>query len=148
MLSKLWLIVSGGSSAETSTSIASKSRIARAYSARLRRWNGRQPGSGLVAAASSIRVSSAATRASMVDWSGRLIPAGGIWPARSLRIIFSVTSAVVCARAASNAASVSPLVFSLSLWHPVQNCLTTAVCAAGDVKSALSDCAGFVAAVR
>ena len=50
--------------AATSTSIPSKSRIERAYSARLSRWNVRLPGFGLAAAASSIGASRAAMRAS------------------------------------------------------------------------------------
>ena len=49
-LSKPWLIVSGGRYVETSTSTLSRSRTAFAYSARFRRWNGREPGFGLSAA--------------------------------------------------------------------------------------------------
>ena len=45
-MSKPWLMVSGGSSALTSTSSASRSLTARAYSTRLSRWNGRRPGFG------------------------------------------------------------------------------------------------------
>ena len=44
MLSKPLLTVSGGRNELTSTSKPSRSRTARAYSARLSRWNGRQPG--------------------------------------------------------------------------------------------------------
>ena len=43
-------MVSGGRNASTSTSRSSRSCTARAYSARFRRWNGREPGLGLSAA--------------------------------------------------------------------------------------------------
>ena len=71
-------------------STPSMSLIARPYSARLRRWNGRDPGLGLTSAARSIRDSSATASALICSGSGRRALAGGIMPARSLRIIFSV----------------------------------------------------------
>ena len=48
-------MVSAGSSAVTSMSRASRSLTARAYSARLRRWKLRDPGTGVRAASASIR---------------------------------------------------------------------------------------------
>ena len=93
MLSKPSLIVSGGRYADTSTSMASRSRTARAYSARFNRCDGREPGLGWRAAARSMRVSNPSIREAMADGSGRLAPAGGIMPALSFRIIFSVVAA-------------------------------------------------------
>ena len=57
MLSKPRLESSAGSSVEESTSSASRSRIALAYSARFMRWSGARPGLGLAAAARSTAVS-------------------------------------------------------------------------------------------
>ena len=58
MLSKLALIESSGSHEPASTVIASRSRTARAYSARFSRWNTRVPGLGRATAAAFIFVSS------------------------------------------------------------------------------------------
>ncbi len=52
--------------------------------------------------------------------SGRLAPAGGIMPTRSLRIIFSATAPLSAARAASKEASVRPPAFPRSLWQLTQ----------------------------
>ena len=99
----------------TSTSRSSRSWTACEYSARVRRWNGRQPGFGLLAANSSIRASSAAASWSICAASGRLAPGGGIIPARSLRIIFSMTSGCSWAFIASKLASDSPPALPRSL---------------------------------
>ena len=59
-------------------------------------------------------------------------PAGGIMPARSLRIIFSATRRVAQQRcAASNDASDSSPALPRSLWQPTQYCLTSAVSSRG-----------------
>jgi hypothetical protein len=60
-----------------------------------------------------------------------LAPGGGIIPARSLRIIFSVTSACSAAFVTSYEASVSPPAFARSLWHVTQYCLINAFWSAG-----------------
>ncbi len=104
----------------TSTAMPSNCSTALAYSARFSRWNGRQPGLGFTAAVSSMRDSSAVVSAAMVLASGRLAPAGGIMPARSLRIIFSTSSGCSCARIALNPASDSPPALARSLWHVAQ----------------------------
>ena len=90
---------------------------ARAYSARFSRWNGRQPGFGLSAAAASIRVSSASTNAGCVAASGRRAPGGGIMPARSLRIIFSATSACCVDLRRVEPGERQLAAFLRSLWH-------------------------------
>ena len=56
----------------------------------------------------------------MVGASGRLAPAGGIIPARSLRIIFSTTSGCSCAFIALKLASDSPPALARSLWQVAQ----------------------------
>ncbi len=56
----------------------------------------------------------------MVAASGRFAPAGGIMPARSLRMIFSTTSGCSCARIALNPASERPPAFARSLWQVAQ----------------------------
>ena len=119
-LSKPWLMVSGGSSAETSTSTSSRSFTARAYSARLSRWKGRQPGFGLTAANSSSRASRACTRPSSAPSGGRFAPAGGIIPARSLRTIFSAVAGDSWASIALKPASDSPPALARSLWQVAQ----------------------------
>jgi hypothetical protein len=58
----------------------------------------------------------------------RRAPGGGIMPARSLRIIFSATSACCGASPTTNDASDSPPDFPRSLWQPAQYCRTSAVC--------------------
>ena len=62
--------------------------------------------------------------------SGRFAPAGGIMPARSLRIIFSVTSPWVAACAASNDASERPPALRGRYDRSRSTCLTIAVCSA------------------
>ncbi len=95
----------------------------------------------------SIRDSKEAT----IDWitagSGRRAVAGGIMPLRSLRIIFSVSSPFSSILAASKLTSDRPPALLRSLWHPVQYCLTTAVCSAGSIVVAVGGCetAGFTA---
>jgi hypothetical protein len=142
MLSKLWLIVSGGRNAATSTVMPRRSLIDAAYSARLSRWNVRRPGFGRVTAAASIRVSSAEASAVTTAGSGRSAPAGGIMPARSLRIIFSATSAVWSARAGSNVSSTRPPFAPPLSWHSRQNSLMTAFCASTDISEGV--CAGVI----
>ncbi len=73
--------------------------------------------------------------------SGRFAPAGGIMPARSLRIIFSATAALSVTRAASNDARVNPPALPRSLWHVTQYCLTRADCdSAPSVSAAAGVC--------
>ena len=67
-----------------------------------------------------MRVSSAAVSASMAASSGFFAPGGGIMPARSLRIIFSMTSGCSWARIASKLANESPPALPRSLWHVAQ----------------------------
>ncbi len=98
MLSKFAILVSSGRNSPASTSRPSRSRTDCAYSARFRRWNDRRPGEPDAALASEA-ASSVAARASSAASEGRRPPAGGIWPARTLRIIFSVTSRFSPARA-------------------------------------------------
>ena len=70
--------------------------------------------------------------------SGRFAPGGGIMPARSLRIIFSVTSPWLAACAASNDASERPPAFdAVVMTGRAGTCLTSAVCSA-----VVSDSAG------
>ena len=120
MLSKFALIVSSGSQLPASTSSPSRSPMARAYSARLRRWN-------VPAARVRLRrrggvhrrLERARSAPRSVAGSGRREPGGGIMPACSLRIIFSASSACCAALAMSNAASDGPLVMR-GLWQPAQ----------------------------
>src|SRR5437773_6377788 len=126
-------MVSGGRNAVTSTSIPTRSRTACWYSARLSRWNGRQPGFGLSAAAASIFVSSESTNDLMTAGSGRFAFGGGIMPARSLRIIFSATSGCCSTFAVSKPASVSPPALPRSLWHVAQYWAINWFCDSGDI---------------
>ncbi len=125
MLSKLALTGSSGSQSPASTSRSSRSRMACAYSARLRRWKGRLPGSGAIAAASSRRRSRISTRFSNAAASGRLGPGGGIMPARSLRTIRSATSACSTASRTSNRSRDRLPRSVRSLWHVLQVPWTT-----------------------
>ena len=100
-------------------------RSPRAYSARLRRWNGRRPGFGRSAAARSIRVSIDDANAVSVASSGRFAPAGGIMPARSLRIIFSATSGCCSIVGRVERRERKPPALPRSLWHVAQYCLTS-----------------------
>src|SRR5215204_3949800 len=127
MLSKLALLVSSGSHLLASTSRVSRSRTDRSYSARLRRWKDRVPGSGFVAAARSTRRSRVSARATRVSPPGRLRPGGGIIPARSFAIIFSAVSGVEAAAATSKLARTRLPDFCRSLWQVLQVALTTAV---------------------
>ena len=120
MLSKLALTGSSGSQSPASTSRSSRSRMACSYSARLRRWKGRLPGSGASAAASSRRRSSVSTSVSSAAPSGRRGPGGGIMPARSLRTIRSATSACSAASLTSNRSSDRLPRRERSLWHATQ----------------------------
>src|SRR5262245_20036333 len=129
MLSKPWLIVSGGRYAVTSMSTSSRSLTDCAYSARVSRWNGRHPGLGFDAAQRSMRLSSAVRSACSVASSGRRAPAGGIMFSRSLRMMCSAISGCSVARVTSNVASDRPPALPRSLWQPMQYCLT--VCVAG-----------------
>ena len=131
----------------------------RAYSARFRRWNVRRPGFGRGSAAASSCASSDAASAS----SGRLGRAlvrrrGGIMPARSLRIIFSATSARCSAFAGSKSSRTrSPFALSAS-WHSRQYLLDDGalVGRGGAVRGARRDgcaarrsgCAGLGARAR
>ena len=71
MLSKFALIVSSGRKSPALISSPKRSRTARAYSARFRRWNVRLPGFGLAAAALSSVASSVSTSARSVSAAGR-----------------------------------------------------------------------------
>jgi len=93
MLSKPWLESSGGRRVAGSTSSASRSRTELAYSNRLSRCRAGLPGLGFTAAAESSADSRVAATALSAAVPGRRAPAGGIRPARSLRIIFSASSA-------------------------------------------------------
>ena len=53
-------------------------------------------------------------------------------PTRSLRVIFSASSACCSTCAGSKLSSDMPPVFSLSLWQPKQYCLINAVCDSAD----------------
>ena len=94
-LSKPYAESSGGSSVEGSTSSASRSRIAFAYSARFRRCRTGRPGLGLAVAARSSDVVSHETSATRVPASGCGALCGGIIPTRTFLIAFSQTSAPV-----------------------------------------------------
>src|SRR5258705_9041815 len=75
----------------------------------------------------SIAVSSDAAKFLNVSISGRGLPAFGIKPTRTLRIIFSVSSGVFSTCARSNCASdILPDLF-LSLWQPTQYLLISAL---------------------
>ena len=69
-------------------------------------------------------------------------------PARSLRIIFSVSSPFSSIFAASKLATTDPPALPRSLWHVAQYCLTIAVCSAASIVDAAGACdtAGFTAA--
>src|SRR4051794_25996398 len=110
----------------------SRSFTAAWYSARFSRWNGRQPGFGFSVEAASIFASSVSTNALIVAASGRRAPGGGIMPARSLRIIFSVTSACSVTLLASNPASTRSPDFIFSLWQVPQFCATSLFCSSID----------------
>src|SRR5262245_18098039 len=129
MLSKPLLRVSGGRNEFTSTSMPSRSRTARAYSARFSRWNGRHPGLGFNAATLSIRDSNESTSARTAAASGCRAVGGGIMPARSFRTIFSAVSAFASTFAASKPARTSPPALPRSLWQPEQYCATSWFCA-------------------
>ena len=116
-------MLSGGRNGVTSTFKSSRSRTARWYSARLSRWKGRDPGSKLPSTAESTRISRSLTSAASAASSGRRAPAGGIIPARNLRIIFSVTSVWLLAFDTSKSTSESPPALPRSLWQPVQDLL-------------------------
>src|SRR5262245_21018515 len=66
-------------------SSASRSRMALAYSERLRRCSGERPGFGVVAAARSIEVSRNETRPSMAGCWGGGAARGGFWSRRAER---------------------------------------------------------------
>ncbi len=134
-------MVSGGRYAATSTSRLSRSRTALLYSARFRRWNGRDPGLGFAAASLSIRDSNDDTIAVITAASGRRAPAGGIMPARSLRMIFSVSAGSCTSFAASKPASDRSPALPRSLWQVAQYCLTTAVCSAAVIAVGVAACA-------
>ena len=125
MLSKLALTGSSGSQSPASTSRSSRSWMACAYSARLRRWKGRLPGSGASAAAASRRRSRVSARFSNAAASGRRGPGGGIMPARSLRTIRSATSACSTASRTSNRSRDRLPRSVRSLWHVLQVPWTT-----------------------
>src|SRR5579871_4180225 len=77
--------------------------------------------------------------------SGRRAPGGGIMPARSLRIIFSPTSACAGASSIAKLASDRPPAFPFSLWQPAQYCLTSVSCVFGVVGCGVCATTRFVA---
>ena len=125
MLSKPWLIVSGGSSVVASMSSASRSRIALAYSARFRRCRTGRPGLGRAAAVRSSEAASQPTMPSSDDWSGRGAPAGGMAPAPTFRMTFSQVAGSAAGRVRSAPCRLRPAAFWRSLWHPAQYCVTS-----------------------
>ena len=118
MLSNPWVESSDGRNFVASTSSASRSRIAFAYSVRLRRC---RPGGGRCGVAwRSSSLSSQPIRLSRVAGSGRGIPDGGIIPARSFRTTFSPTCAWSPRCARSSLSSSKFAVLSFSLWQVTQ----------------------------
>ena len=120
MLSKLALLVSRGRKVPTSMSIPSRSFTAAAYSARLRRWKVLRPGFGSLAAIRSMVSSSCVAISASTSGSGRGIPEGGIIPARSLRIIFSIVGRREAASAMSKPSRTRFWMRRRSLWQRVQ----------------------------
>ena len=122
MLSKPWACVSAGRygvdvDVEVEQVLAPPARTRRASGA----GTDASPGLGLLAANSSIRDLERRRRARRsAPSSGRLAPGGGIMPARSLRIIFSMTSGCSCAFIASKLASERPPALPRSLWQVPQ----------------------------
>ena len=97
MLSNPLVESSDGRNLVASTSSASRSRMALAYSTRFRRC---RPGGGRwVTAVRSSSSSNQPTSPSSVVGSGRGIPDGGIMPARSFRTTFSAVAASSLRRA-------------------------------------------------
>ena len=94
--------------------------MALTYSKRFIRREATRPGFGSAAAARSSADSSAAVKVSAAARSGRGRPAGGIWPARSLRTTFSSVSACAPTRARSTWSSSSSAVRRRSLWQVTQ----------------------------
>ena len=121
MLSKPLLIVSGGRNEFTSTSMPSRScdraRVLGAIQA-LERTPARVRVQRRPRCRCAFRAQS--TNAAHGRGVGTAAPGGGIMPARSLRIIFSATSACLSAVAASKPASTSPPALPFSLWQPAQ----------------------------
>ena len=72
----------------------------------------------------------------MTASSGRLAPAGGICPARSLRIIFSVVSRWSPAAATVKPSSESPPALARLLWQPTQVWVTVCCAASSDAGAA------------
>src|ERR1017187_4619209 len=120
MLSKPKPESSTGSVEPALISSASKSRMALLYSARFSRWTTGLPGLGLRAALRSSASSSHLTNDDAAAPAGRGMPAGGIWPGRTLRTTFSNTSALPPTWVKSNASSETPPVFISWLWQVVQ----------------------------
>ena len=106
---------------------ASRSRIAFVYSVRFSRW---RPGAGTCGSAlRSISFSSQATSASRSPRS-RVGPpsAGGMSPARSLRMAVSQISASRATASKGCASRFRPATCSVALWQSKQFPLTTAAC--------------------
>ena len=93
-----------------------------------------------------MRDSSAVTNCASCLGAGRRAPLGGIMPARSLWIIFSVSSRSADARVTSHPASVSSPALLRSLWQPVQYCLTSSACAAAGITAGVCATAGAMGA--
>ena len=146
-LSKLPSAVSSpGSSGFTSRSMASRSRIALLYSARLRRCTAPiRPGFGLVDDARSISCSSIPATLWNVSASGRGLPGGGMDPARSFAITFSTSSAFPASFAVSSVSRSTPAVRDFWLWHVRQYLSKTA---RGEVVSCAPPCIRSINAAR
>src|SRR5688572_32737686 len=112
-----------GSTAETSTSSASRSRIALRYSARFRRWTTKRPGVDRVVQPRSSEFDSQVVKAAYSASLGWGLPCGGIARTLSLRSTRShvAASAVTSSRFAESSfrGSFAGKGFR-SLWHPTQ----------------------------
>ena len=144
MLSKPSLEPSAGSSVVTSTSSASRSRIALAYSVRFSRCSAgvARLAPGTAARSSALRAARRSRRATAR--SGAAAPLGGIMPVLILRTTFSHVSASAPTRVRSSASSARPAVFARWLWQVMQYCLRNA--GSGDAVCADAVCADAVCA--
>src|SRR5215467_7180432 len=120
ILSNPAAIPSGGSSSFTGNSIASRSRIALAYSRRFRRRITGRPAYGAARLAASRSLTIPAAKVFSDAASGAGIPGGGISPAFSLRITFSQRSGCAAGDDGPEFWSTRPAVLDFSLWQAVQ----------------------------
>ena len=104
----------------TGNSIASRSRIALAYSSRFSRRITGRPAYGVLRAAASRSLTRPVVNAFSDAESGRGIPGGGISPAFSLWRTFSHTSGRGSRMGRTESSSTSPPVLDFSLWQDAQ----------------------------